>query len=155
MTMEPVKRLVVATDFSDDADRALAVAIRFARAFGAEVELVHVYPMAAAGVTSPIPGVVPMPPPGPDILDGIQRALDARAIRVRDAGVECLTANPQGNAADEIVAHANRVAADLIVTGTHGRSGIRKVLLGSVAERVLSKARCPVLVIPPPREAVR
>src|SRR5262245_53466224 len=125
MSPEPVKRFVVATDFSEGAERALTVAIGFAKPLGAAIDLVHVYPMPAAGVMTPIPGVVPMPPPGPEVLQGIERELAARAETVRAAGVDCLLANPQGNAAAEIVAYAKRIAAELIVMGTHGRTGIR------------------------------
>jgi nucleotide-binding universal stress UspA family protein len=148
MSAQPVKRVVVATDFSDGANRALTVAIRFAKLLGAAVDLVHVYPMAAAGVMSPLPGVVQMPPPPPDVMDEIDRSLDAMAKQIDAAGVERLTTILQGRAADEIVAYANRIPADLIVMGTHGRTGIRRVLLGSVAEQVLRQARCPLLVVP-------
>src|ERR1044071_8536641 len=137
MSAQPVKRVVVATDFSDGAERALTVAIRFAKLLGATVDLVHVYPMAAASVLSPIPGVVPMPPPPPDVTDEIERRLDALGTQVKAAGVDWLTAKLEGRAADQIVAYANRASADLIVIGTHGRTGIRRVLLGSVAEQVL------------------
>ena len=153
MTAEPVKRVVVATDFSDGAERALTVAIRFAKLLGATVDIVHVYPMAAAGVLSPIPGVVPMPPPPPDVIDEIERRLDALATQVREAGVKGLTTSLEGRAAIEIVAYAHRVSTDLIVMGTHGRTGIRRVLLGSVAEQVLRQARCPLLVVPPADDA--
>jgi nucleotide-binding universal stress UspA family protein len=154
MSAQPIKRVVVATDFSDGSERALTVAIRFANLLGATVDLVHVYPMPAAGVMSPIPGVVPMPPPPPEVLEEIERRLESQAGRVRDAGADCLFSTMQGMAADEIVAYANRTAAELIVMGTHGRTGLRRVLLGSVAEQVLHKARCPVLVVPPARETI-
>jgi nucleotide-binding universal stress UspA family protein len=153
MSAEPVKRVVVATDFSDGSERALTVAIRLAKLLGATIDLVHVYPMATAGVLSPIPGVVPMPPPPPHVIDEIGRHLDALATQVREAGVDRLTTSLEGRAADEIVAYANRVAADLIVMGTHGRTGIRRVLLGSVAEQVLRQARRPLLVVPPADDA--
>jgi nucleotide-binding universal stress UspA family protein len=152
VSAQPVKRVVVATDFSDGSERALTVAVGYAKLLGATVDLVHVYPMPASGVMSPVPGVVPMPPPPPDILDEIERRLDALGDKVRAAGVDPLTTSLEGKAADEIAAYARRVAAELIVMGTHGRTGIRKALLGSVAEQVLQKARCPVLVVPPPRE---
>jgi len=100
VSAEPIKRVVVATDFSDSSERALTVAIGFAK------------------------------------LMGVDRCFSTT----------------QGVPADEIVTHANRTAAELIVMGTHGRTGIRRVLLGSVAEQVLHKARCPVLVVPPLRE---
>jgi nucleotide-binding universal stress UspA family protein len=57
-----------------------------------------------------------------------------------------------GVPAHAICAYAQRVRADLIVMGTHGRTGVRRLLLGSVAEQVLHKAGCPVLVVPPVRE---
>ena len=95
MSLEPVKRVVVATDFSDGADRALTVAIRFAKLLGATADLVHVYPMAAAGVLSPLPGV-PMSPAPPDLMDGIERSLDALGTQVRAAGVDRLTTILQG-----------------------------------------------------------
>jgi|SRR5947207_8937235 len=153
MSPEPVKRIVVATDFSDGSDRALMVAIKHAKPLGAAIDLVHVYPMPAAGVMSPIPGVVPMPPPGPEVLEGIERRLSDLAAKVRAARVECVATTLQGVAAGQVVDYARRFAAEMIVTGTHGRTGVRRVLLGSVAEEVLRKARCPVLIVPPPREA--
>jgi nucleotide-binding universal stress UspA family protein len=152
MGPQPVKRVVVATDFSEGAERALTVAVGYAKLLGATVDLVHVYPMPASGVMSPVPGVVPMPPPPPDVLDEIERRLDALGDKVQAAGVDRLTTTLEGKAADEIAAYARRMVAELIVMGTHGRTGIRKVLLGSVAEQVLQKAHCPVLIVPPPRD---
>lgn len=152
MAPETAQRIVVATDFSDGAARALTVAMKFAKPLGAAIDLVHVYPIAAASVGSPLPGAVAMPPPTPEVLEGIQRELDDAAGVGRRAGIECSTTIAQGNAADEIVAHADRVGADLIVTGTHGRTGLRRVLLGSVAEQILRKAHGPVLVVPPGRD---
>src|SRR5262245_1740192 len=152
MSAQPVKRVVVATDFSDGAERALTVGVGYAKLLGATVDLVHVFPLPASGVMSPLPGAVPMPPPPPDVLEEIERRLDALGEKVRAVGVERLTTVREGKPADEIAAYARRVAAELIVVGTHGRTGIRKALLGSVAEQVLQKARCPVLVVPPPRD---
>jgi nucleotide-binding universal stress UspA family protein len=149
---ESAQRIVVATDFSDGAARALTVAMKFAKPLGAAIDLVHVYPIAAAGVGSPLPGAVAMPPPTPQLLDGIQRELDDAAGVARRAGIDCSTTIAEGNAAEKIVAHADRVGADLIVAGTHGRTGLRRVLLGSVAEQILRKAHGPVLVVPPGRD---
>ena len=153
MSPEPVKRVVVGTDFSEGAERALTVAIRFARLLGATIDLVRVYAMPSVGAVSPLPGIVPRTPPSPEILADLQRGLDHLALKVRESGIDCFTVSLQGSAADQIVAHAKLVAAELIVMGTHGRTGIRRVLLGSVAEQVLHKAQCPVLVVPPARDA--
>jgi nucleotide-binding universal stress UspA family protein len=153
VSAEPGRRVVVATDFSDGSERALTVGVGYAKLLGAKVDLVHIYPLlASSGVLSPIPGVVPTPAPPPDVLDEIERRLDALGTKVQAAGVDRLITIRDGKPADEIVAHARHVSAELIVVGTHGRTGIRKALLGSVAEQVLQHAHCPVLVVPPPRD---
>jgi len=148
VTPEPVKRLVVATDFSDTAERALVVAIRFAKLMGATLDLVHVYFLPSPGIISPMPGLVPAPPPGPDELKTIEQRFAALGARARDAGVQFLSTNLVGEPPDEITSYARRVGADFIVIGTHGRTGIRRALLGSVAELVVRRAVCPVLVVP-------
>ena len=155
MGAEPMEHVVVGTDFSDGADRALTVAIRFAKLMGAAIDLVHVYPLLTASLASSVPGVFPVPPPGPDVLDEIKRRLDEVSLTVREAGLECRTANPEGSPADEVIAYADRVGAELIVVGTHGRTGLRRVLVGSVAERVLRKTHRPVLVVPSVEENPR
>ena len=146
-----VKRILVATDFSEHADRALAVAIDFAKRFGATIDLLHVYsvptPIAASFAGVPMP--TPLPPP--DELIGIQRHLDVLAESARGAGVDCLPATVEGNPRTQILAEAQKVGADLIVMGTHGRTGFRRVIFGSVAEHVLREAGLPVLVVPPAR----
>jgi nucleotide-binding universal stress UspA family protein len=67
---------------------------------------------------------------------------------VREPGVECQTKTVEGNPGDEIVDYAAKIGADLIVMGSHGHSGVRRLLLGSVAEKVLHRTPCPVLVVP-------
>ena len=78
----------------------------------------------------------------------LKRELDAERDRVKSAGVSVETTTLSGRAAPEIVAHAKKTGADLIVMGTHGRSGFQHAILGSVAERVLRHSPCPVLVVP-------
>ena len=78
----------------------------------------------------------------------MQIGLDAERDRVKDAGVTVTTTTLSGRAAPEIVAHAKKTGVDLIVMGTHGRSGFQHALLGSVAERVVHHSPCPVLVVP-------
>jgi nucleotide-binding universal stress UspA family protein len=75
-------------------------------------------------------------------------ALEARANRVRGQGLTCSSSSVEGAAAQEIVRRATQSGADLIVVGTHGRSGLTHALVGSVAERVVQHATCPVLVVP-------
>ena len=147
-----MKRVLVPTDFSEHADRALAVAIGFAKPLGATIDLLHVYALPMPIVSS-MAGAVPPPLPTPDDLMSIQQRIDELAKRVRNAGLECRTAIEQGHPPVEIVARSRNINADLLVMGTHGRSGIRRVIFGSVAEEVLRRISVPILLVPPIRAA--
>jgi len=149
MPDEPVRRIVVATDFSRTADRGLDVAITMARALGAHLTIIH--------VTQP---AVMLPPPlemlptatlFPDLPRRVQDGLEARAVRVREAGLECETAELSGSAPIEIVDYAKQTGATMVVMGTHGHGGLAHAVMGSVTERVVHGAPCPVLVVPDPR----
>jgi nucleotide-binding universal stress UspA family protein len=143
-------RVVVGTDFSEGSERALGAAVRFAKLLGAAtLDLIHVYPEPTR-VVAPIPGVAPLPFPGPEVLEGIQERIEDQSRKIRGQELGCLTVTVQGNPSDEIVSYANKIGAELIVVGTHGRSGLSRAILGSVAEHVLRKARTPVLVVPSP-----
>lgn len=142
----PSRRLVVPTDFSETADKALAVAIDMAKALPAHITLVH--------VNSP---VMMLPPPidmvsldavFPKALQKMEEALEVRAARVRDAGVSCDIELIEGAPHVEIVNQAQKENAELIVLGTHGRGGLASAILGSVTERVIHRSTCPVLVVP-------
>jgi nucleotide-binding universal stress UspA family protein len=122
--------ILVATDFSDNADAALDVAARYARALHTRLHLLHVFTAEALGVT---------------VLLG-----DAAARVGPDVPV--IVAATGGDPVEEIIRYARRHPIDLIVVGTHGRTGVSRVLLGSVAERVVRAARCPVLVVPAVRQ---
>jgi nucleotide-binding universal stress UspA family protein len=125
----PVQHILVATDFSDTADAALDVAIRYARSFRARLHLVHIFAASDLGVTQLL-------------ADAAARAEPDVPVSVGGAG---------GDPAEEVLRYASRQPIDLIVVGTHGRSGVSRLILGSVAERVIRGARCPVLVVPAPR----
>lgn len=135
--MPTLKRILVATDFSDHARKALEQAALLARQSDAEIILCHIIdPML----------VVPSPIDAPD-----RAASDARTKAerwLRDAGVENgRVLIEQGHAFAEIVRLARNEEADLVVLGSHGRGAIAHLLLGSVAERVVRKAPCSVLVV--------
>ena len=153
--MPSFNRILVPIDFSSPSARALEVAIDFAKLFGAALSIVHVeQPLT-------VPASVPYMPPLSG-LEGVTAAaraacaeqLSEAAQQARAAGVSNVdTELLEGIAWCEIVDRAKRGAHDLVVIGTHGRSGVQRVLLGSVAERVVRKAPCAVLTVRPEQTA--
>ena len=144
--MTAITRILVPTDFSETADAALDCATTLAERFGASLRLVHVFddPYAAAIYTPEV--YAPMPPDIRErILTDVRRRLAEQLTGIApvEATSEVLEAAP----AEAIVDDARAHGADLIVMGTHGRRGLSHMLLGSVAERVLRTAPCPVLVV--------
>ena len=143
--MKPITHILVATDFSDSADEALTYALTLADQVGATARLVHVFDdPGAIGLYSE--GYVPLPAETrAEILAEIRGQLTARAAATgrKDLPSEVLTGSP----ARTIVDAARQHQCDLIVMGTHGRHGMAHLLLGSVAERVVRTAACPVLVV--------
>lgn len=121
-----VKNILFATDFSEASHAAAPVAHAHAARWGATVHLLFVGP---EGDTTPHPE-----------LDGLAKEVGAH-VPVK---VIC----DQGNPADLILAYAEKNDIDLIVLGTHGRTGVSRALMGSVAERVTRTAPCPVLTVP-------
>ncbi|HEY7956476.1 MAG TPA: universal stress protein [Polyangia bacterium] len=146
MTFE-IHRILVPTDFSEPSERALEVAIELARRFGARLFLFHAY--VAPSYVFP-EGLEPTTPELVEQLERTMRAeLELRAVRVRTAGVTAEVGTGVGPHDQEICRRARELGADLIVMGTHGRTGIRHALLGSVAEKVVRRAPCPVLTVRP------
>ncbi len=143
MTMSP-KRILVATDFSAGSDEALMHAIDLAKATSASVEILY--------VLEPELEEFPFWPSyygvHGDVIAHINHGLSECAGRVAQAGLTCNTKMIEGVAAPEIVNYARDIHADLVVVGTHGRRGLAHVVLGSVAERVVQHATCPVLTVP-------
>jgi len=126
------RQILCAIDLSDVSPPALACAVSLGRAFGAKVTVLHVF--------DPSSLLTP--------LDGLPN-LQAMLAPFATAGEMPRLVTAEGNATAEIVRHARDLNADLIVLGTHGRSGFDRFALGSVAEKVLRKAPCPVLTVPP------
>jgi nucleotide-binding universal stress UspA family protein len=128
------------TDFSDASDAALSVARWLARDLGARLVVLHVIPievvMDGSIVAESNTAVYR------DALERIRERLDGPDLKYP---VE--TRVSRGFAADEIIREASKIGCDLIVMGTHGRTGLRRLLMGCVAESVLSKADCPLMVV--------
>jgi nucleotide-binding universal stress UspA family protein len=151
---QSIARILVPVDFSAHSERALDFATTIAARFGARVELLHV--VEDPFMTGAWSSEVYVPNVG-ELLDNVtadarRRVGELQATIARD-GVQADTAVVTGLPAHTIVEHAAKGGFDLIVMGTHGRSGLSHVFMGSVAERVLRKAPCPVLTVRPPAAA--
>jgi nucleotide-binding universal stress UspA family protein len=144
--MAAFRRILHPTDFSRASSPALRRAVALARACRAPLVLLHV-------MTPPSPFISADVPPSSyaDLLilarRSAKRRLAAVLGRVRRTGVRVRSIFTEGLPADEILRAARRARADLIVMGTHGRTGVSRVFMGSVAERVVRESRCPVLTV--------
>lgn len=148
--MSEYRTLLVAYDFSAHAEAALYVASDLARRLGAKLHLVHVVHTPSYAYASGTYAGADLPPPM-ELLKAREAAGEAlRELAAGIEGIEEVSAHVVEGAriADAICDTAVQVGADLIVMGTHGRTGLAHVFLGSVAERTLRGARCPVLTVP-------
>ncbi len=143
--MKDVRNIVVATDFSDIADHALDEAIELAEKFGAKITLVHSYEIPIYGFPDGI--LTASSEVAAQIQIACQKQLLEAIERHKSAPVSITPLLRMGPPWDEISAAAAETGAGLIVLGTHGRRGISRALLGSVAERVIRTATLPVLVV--------
>jgi nucleotide-binding universal stress UspA family protein len=143
--MIEIKRILCPIDFSDHSLRALDHAVAFAKWYGSSITLIHVRPPAPVPYPAG-PGMVATfltPQERAALLDSLTRLQQEHC-----QGATCSVEVVEGLVAMEILARADAMSADLVVIGTHGRSGFERLMLGSVAERVLRKAACPVLTVP-------
>lgn len=148
--MSAFKRILLATDFSDCSRGAERVALSLARSLGAEVLVLHVVELppglAPETVVHPDSAVPALP-----IRDYVA-AEDAVALRTvadtfRAAGLAVTERIAVGPIVATIVQHAKSAHADLVVTGSHGRTGLRRAVLGSLAEKLVRQSSVPVLVV--------
>lgn len=146
--MIEIRNILCPVDFSDFSRRALDHAVAIAHRYESTVTLLHVCPgypaFAYAG------GI---PPPDPMVLTGVDRErliADLRQFAAPDRvpGVQIRTRVREGETVAQVLAEAQEIGADLLTLGTHGRSGFERLLLGSVTEKLLRKAPCPVLTVP-------
>jgi nucleotide-binding universal stress UspA family protein len=142
------EKILCPVDFSECSERALDYSLALARERGAQVSVLHVLPEHLAD-----PGVYPY------LVSPVRTSEETRArayellgsfvSRALARGVAVDVILESGDVVDEIVERADRLASDVVVVGTHGRRGYKRLLLGSVTERVLRRCRKPVLSIPP------
>ena len=143
--MTPIRKILVATDFSPHATRALEYAVGWARDLRATIDVFHVYEARLVELT-PYHLAIPL-----KVLEGVRDAARGRLEELREKvsaeGVEIAVHLREGNSAEGIAAAAREIGADLIVMGTRGNTGLKHVLLGSVAERTIRLTPCPVLTL--------
>lgn len=146
LPLTTVQRILWATDLSPVSEAAWPYVLMLADLLTAEVILLHaVRPAELAGLADH-----PVPPPAGWVeryLTPLEQDLERRQRAVEALGLRARRKIVVGTPAEVIVAEAQGEQADLIVMGTHGRSGLSHVLLGSVAEAVIRKAACPVLTV--------
>jgi nucleotide-binding universal stress UspA family protein len=148
--MVNINRILCPVDLSQFSRDALHHALALAKWYAAQVTVCHVY--SALQPLLPVtgmPGNEPLPPPvqPDDIAEEVRRFC---APLLTDSGQSVEIVLREGNATKEIVLLAEQLGADLLVLGTHGRSGFEHLFLGSVTEKVLRTTRVPVMTVPPP-----
>lgn len=139
------RKILCPIDFSEGSREAVRVALDLARLSGGGVTLYHAYdlPLAAAGEGAML-GAATLERLDRDADEGLRRWQGELA---RPDGPPIAIAKGLGGEMETITGHARTQAFDLIVIGTHGRTGLKRALLGSVAENVVRHAPCPVLVV--------
>ncbi len=145
----PLKRILVPTDFSDCAAAAYAPARWLAGEAGGEVLLIHVVDPRLQHYPCPVPDAMEI---RKDLMKKAREHLEETAL-TSFGGLPVTRIVVEGIPDEEITRVATAQKADLVVLSTHGRSGWRLLVLGSVAERVVRAAPCPVLTVKPPSGA--
>ena len=148
--MIAIKTILLPTDGSECSRKAMGYALSFARQYGARVVALHVIDQRWEDQTR-----VTFAELGQDLTQRIRKGYEEEAGRIlndaadaaRKAGVPVETRTLTGIPFEEIVRLGEELSVDLIIMGTHGRTGMSHLLLGSVAEKVVRKAPCPVLTV--------
>jgi len=144
----PWKKVLCPIDFSDPTQAAMKVAVDLCRQFEGELTLFHAYQLP--GYTLPEGSIVATPKMLQDLAEQTETHLAEWKRIAEGMGLaRVVTVKAIGEPATEIVELAHEGSYDLVVLGTHGRTGLRHALLGSVAERVVRRSGCPVLTVHP------
>ena len=142
-----MQNILVPIDFSSITESVVDIAKTLAECFSSRLWLIH--------VASPDPDFVGYDAGPQSVRDQLaehlreeHQRLQATAAELRKAGIDTTALLVQGATAEKILAEAEEHSADLIVMGSHGHGAMHRALMGSVSERVLRKAACPVTIIP-------
>lgn len=150
--MKAIEHIVVPIDFTKSTDKLVAYAIYMAEKFAAVIHFVHVvvdYP-GDAMIGSPFAQEYQV-----KVIAASQEKMENLVEKSQEKCPGCTGQIVKGDAVDQIIEFAETNSADLLITSTHGAKGLEKILLGSVAERVLKRAHCPVLVMNPFKEQLK
>ena len=148
--MLALQRILMATDFSAYSKEAFDYAVYLAKSLGADLYLLHVFEPPFY----PPPGMPLKVPPDvhrwiAELKEEESKRLKALVDEAQQKGAKVHTIFKEGEPFVEILKTAEEITADLIVLSTHGRTGLVRILMGSVAERVVRRAPCPVLTVRP------
>jgi nucleotide-binding universal stress UspA family protein len=143
-----IKKILYATDFSSHSNQAYFHAVALAEGHGADLIILHVYSPTAADLEGMVPDS------RSEDLDVSYWRQQLEQIHPVNSGIRVHHVLLEGSPADEIVRYATEQGIDLIVMGTHGRTGLERLLMGSVAEKVVRGAPCSVLVAKMPKRMV-
>jgi nucleotide-binding universal stress UspA family protein len=141
------KMILVPTDFGEPSDCAIKYAVELAKAMGSQIVLMHAYELPIIGF--PDGAIVATAELTSRILEGAQVGLDRQIKSHEGAGIPIRGLIKQGDPWAMVNETVEDIAADLVVMGTHGRTGIPRMLIGSVAEKVVRTAKVPVLTVHP------
>lgn len=146
--MKRIRRILHATDYSKASERALQEAVDFAKQNDAEMLVVHVIQPVVPYVAGEDIGAAELYVKLEESTkQEAQRSMNKLMQRLERLGVKARSLLLRGSPADQIVKAAKNRKADMVVIGTHGRTGLSKLFMGSVASRVISTAPSPVLTV--------
>ncbi|MGO8998303.1 MAG: universal stress protein [Polyangiaceae bacterium] len=145
-----LQRILVPVDFTETSDKAFDFAIQLAEKFGASVTAMHAFEIPVVGF--PDGSLVATADIASRIQEAARQGLDGAVKARQGRGVKIDSLLREGSAHEEVRAVAEQIHADMIVIGTHGRKGLARALLGSVAENVIRTVKIPVLTIHGPRD---
>jgi universal stress protein A len=148
--MIDLHRILVPTEFSKQSQNALNYAVAFAQKFGAELYLLHVVQDLAVFIPDMITVAPPVVPTVKQLTDAVYVAFDRLIEENQLKGVGIHREVREGSPFFEIIRFAREENMDLIILSTHGHTGLTHMLLGSVTEKVVRKAPCPVLTVRDP-----
>ena len=146
-----MKKILVTTDLSEESKQAFPKAIELANAFAASIDLLVVIEdpaQAAFSYAIDFP-VCPLPDIQKQVLKKVEASVNELGAKYfTGIPCQCALAEASGPVHQEIIRYAKANNIDLIIMATHGRTGFRHLLIGSVAERVMRESHCPVLIVP-------